>query len=57
MATSSWKPGKRDAIVGGGPGGISTGLTFLKRGCDVRILKHQPECQAIEGAMLLFTKY
>jgi 2-polyprenyl-6-methoxyphenol hydroxylase-like FAD-dependent oxidoreductase len=57
MTTPSWQPGKRVAVVGAGPGGISTGLAFLKREYDVRIFKHQPECQAIEGAMLLFTQY
>ena len=55
MATSSWRPGRRVAIVGGGPGGISTGLAFLKRGYDVRIFERHPECQAIGGAVLLST--
>lgn len=55
MATSDWRPGKRVAIVGGGPGSISTGLAFIKRGYDVRIYEKQPECKAIGGAVLLST--
>lgn len=55
MPTSGWRPGKRVAIVGGGPGSISTGLAFIKRGYDVRIYERQPECKAIGGAVLLST--
>ncbi|KAL2829439.1 hypothetical protein BDW59DRAFT_170477 [Aspergillus cavernicola] len=47
--------GVQVAIVGGGPGGISTRLAFLKRGFDVRIFEQQPECKAIGGAVLLST--
>ncbi|KAL3473710.1 hypothetical protein BJX99DRAFT_272128 [Aspergillus californicus] len=52
---SQWRPGKRVAIAGGGPGAISTGLAFIQRGYDVRIFERQPECQAIGGAVLLST--
>ncbi|KAJ5896006.1 uncharacterized protein N7473_005405 [Penicillium subrubescens] len=55
MSTSNWRPGKRVAIVGGGPGSISTGLAFIKRGYDVRLYERQPECKAIGGAVLLST--
>lgn len=55
MATQQWRPGKRVVIVGGGPGGISTGLAFLARGYDVRIYERQPKCRAIGGAVLLST--
>ncbi|OGM50580.1 hypothetical protein ABOM_000770 [Aspergillus bombycis] len=55
MASSRWRPGKRVAIVGGGPGSISTGLAFIQRGYDVRIFERQPECKAIGGAVLLST--
>ncbi|KAF3399852.1 6-hydroxynicotinate 3-monooxygenase [Penicillium rolfsii] len=55
MVTPNWRPGKRVAIVGGGPGAISTGLGFIKRGYDVRIYERQPECKAIGGAVLLST--
>lgn len=51
----SWRPGKRVVVIGGGPGGISTGLAFLKRGYDVRIYEKQPSCKAIGGAVLLCT--
>lgn len=55
MASLRWRPGKRVAIVGGGPGSISTGLAFIQRGYDVRIFERQPECKAIGGAVLLST--
>ncbi|KAJ4252322.1 hypothetical protein NW762_010920 [Fusarium torreyae] len=53
MASLSWRPGRRVAIVGGGPGAISTGLAFIRRGFDVRIYEPQPACKAIGGAVLL----
>ena len=53
MSSQLWRPGKRVAIVGGGPGAISTGLAFLKRGYDVRIYEKQQSCKAIGGAVLL----
>ncbi|GAM87646.1 hypothetical protein ANO11243_056730 [Dothideomycetidae sp. 11243] len=55
MAAPQWREGKRVAIVGGGPGAISTGLAFLKHGYDVRIYERQPECKAIGGGVLLST--
>ncbi|KAF7714084.1 Monooxygenase [Penicillium ucsense] len=55
MSQDSWRPGKRVAIVGGGPGAISTGIAFLKRGFDVRIFERQSSCKAIGGAVLLST--
>lgn len=53
MTSPSWRPGKRVAIIGGGPGGISTGLAFLKRGYDVQIFERQPTCKGIGGGVLL----
>ncbi|KAH7011043.1 hypothetical protein EDB80DRAFT_836647 [Ilyonectria destructans] len=53
MPSLPWRPGKRVAIVGGGPGAISTGLAFVRRGYDVRIFERQPSCKAIGGAVLL----
>ncbi|KAJ5698640.1 hypothetical protein N7462_000645 [Penicillium macrosclerotiorum] len=50
-----WRPGKRVAIIGGGPGGISTALAFRKRGYDVRVFERQSEFKAIGGAVLLST--
>lgn len=55
MASPTWRPGKRVAIVGGGPGAISAGLAFIERGFDVRIFERQPQCKAIGGAVLLST--
>lgn len=49
----NWRPGKRVAIVGGGPGAVSAGLAFINRGFDVRIYERQTECKAIGGAVLL----
>ncbi|KAJ5691576.1 hypothetical protein N7488_012311 [Penicillium malachiteum] len=55
MPTSQWRPGKRIAIVGGGPGSISAALAFIQRGFDVRVFERQPEYTAIGGAVLLAT--
>lgn len=55
MASPQWRPGRRVAIVGGGPGSISAGLAFIQRGFDVRIFERQPECKAIGGGVLLST--
>jgi 2-polyprenyl-6-methoxyphenol hydroxylase-like FAD-dependent oxidoreductase len=55
MPASQWRPGKRVAIVGGGPGSISAALAFVQRGFDVRVFERQPECTAIGGAVLLAT--
>lgn len=55
MSSPSWRPGKRVAIAGGGPGAISTGLAFIKRGYDVRIFERQKECKAMGGAVLIST--
>ena len=54
-ASRSWTPGKRVAIIGGGPGGISSALAFLKRGFDVRLYEKQAACKPIGGAVLLNT--
>ncbi|OJJ65997.1 hypothetical protein ASPBRDRAFT_49339 [Aspergillus brasiliensis CBS 101740] len=50
---STWRPGKRVAIAGGGPGAISAALAFIKRGYDVRVFERQTECRALGGAVLL----
>ena len=54
-ASPQWRKGKRIAIVGGGPGAISTAIAFIQRGFDVRVYERQPECKAIGGAVLLST--
>jgi 2-polyprenyl-6-methoxyphenol hydroxylase-like FAD-dependent oxidoreductase len=48
-----WRKGKRVAIVGGGPGGISSALAFLKKGFDVQVFERQAEPKALGGAVLL----
>ncbi|KAI9039434.1 FAD-dependent oxidoreductase [Aspergillus affinis] len=55
MASQQWRPGRRVAIAGGGPGAISTAIAFLQRGYDVRIFERQDSCKAIGGAVLLST--
>ncbi|KAJ5490000.1 hypothetical protein N7453_010825 [Penicillium expansum] len=55
VSSSDWRPGKRVVIVGGGPGSISSGLSLIQRGYDVKIFERQPECKAIGGAVLLST--
>lgn len=49
----NWRKGKRVAIVGAGPGGISTALAMLQRGYDVRVFERQKEPKALGGAVLL----
>ncbi|OQD69377.1 hypothetical protein PENPOL_c002G02685 [Penicillium polonicum] len=53
MSDQNWRPGKRVAISGGGPGGLSTALAFIQRGFDVRVFERQSECKPIGGAVLL----
>ncbi|CAI6334333.1 unnamed protein product [Periconia digitata] len=48
-----WRKGKRIAIVGGGPGAISTALACLKQGYDVRVYERQKTCEPFGGAVLL----
>lgn len=50
-----WRRGKRVAIIGGGPGGISSAIAFRKRGYDVRLYERSTECKAIGGAVILNT--
>lgn len=50
---NSWRVGKRVAVIGGGPGGISAALALLQRGFDVRVFERQPQPKAIGGAVLL----
>ncbi|KAL4993626.1 hypothetical protein BDV10DRAFT_189817 [Aspergillus recurvatus] len=49
---SNWRPEKRVAIAGGGPGAILTALAILKRGYDVRVFERQAKCKAIGGAVI-----
>ena len=53
--STRWRIGRRVAIVGGGPGAISTALAFLSRGYDVRVFERRPTFEPIGGAVLLNT--
>lgn len=50
---SSWRNGKRVAIVGAGPGGISSALAFIKQGFDVKVFERYQEPKALGGGVLL----
>jgi 2-polyprenyl-6-methoxyphenol hydroxylase-like FAD-dependent oxidoreductase len=52
---SCFNPGRRVAIVGGGPGGISAALSFLARGYDVRLFERAQALRPLGGAVLLST--
>ncbi len=49
----AWQKGKRVAIVGAGPGGISAALAFSQRGYDVKVFEKRAEPKALGGAVLL----
>ncbi|MDO5620956.1 MAG: NAD(P)/FAD-dependent oxidoreductase [Paracoccus sp. (in: a-proteobacteria)] len=49
----TWREGKRVAVIGCGPGGVSTALALIRQGFDVRIYERQAEPKAIGGAVLL----
>lgn len=49
----SWRTGKRVAIVGAGPGGVSAAIALLKKGFDVKLFERQPHPKALGGAVLL----
>ena len=53
--TTGWAKGKRVAIVGAGPGGVSAALEFLAQGFDVRIFDKSPRPKPLGGAVLLST--
>ncbi|KAJ9618082.1 hypothetical protein H2203_009263 [Taxawa tesnikishii (nom. ined.)] len=55
MSLTQWRPGRRVAVAGGGPGAVSAALAFIQRGYDVRVFEQQPEPKAIGGAVLLNT--
>jgi 2-polyprenyl-6-methoxyphenol hydroxylase-like FAD-dependent oxidoreductase len=47
--------GRRVAVIGAGPGGLTAGLALHKSGYDVRILERRPAVKPIGGAILLNT--
>lgn len=49
----SWTKGKRVAIAGAGPGGVSAALELIAQGYDVRIYEKAPEPKPLGGAVLL----
>lgn len=49
----NWRPGKRVAIVGSGPGGVSSALALLQQGFDVKLFEKQKQPKALGGAVLL----
>ncbi|MDF1679058.1 FAD-dependent monooxygenase [Ponticaulis sp.] len=51
--SGAWRKGKRVAIIGAGPTGVSAAIAFLKQGFDVRLFEKNPEPQPLGGAVLL----
>lgn len=51
--TGQWRKGKRVAIIGAGPTGVSAAIAFLQQGFDVRLFEKNPEPQPLGGAVLL----
>ncbi|MFT6606228.1 MAG: 2-polyprenyl-6-methoxyphenol hydroxylase-like FAD-dependent oxidoreductase [Halocynthiibacter sp.] len=51
--SNQWRQGKRVAIIGAGPGGISTALEMINQGYDVRIFERRSEVTPFGGAVLL----
>ena len=45
--------GRRVAIVGAGPGGVSTALAMLQRGYEVQLFERHSEARPLGGAVLL----
>lgn len=48
-----WRAGKRVAVIGAGPGGVSAALALHRQGFDVRIFEKQPQPRPLGGAVLL----
>ncbi len=52
-ASLQWRAGKRVAVIGAGPGGVSAALALQQKGFDVRVFEKQPEPKPLGGAVLL----
>ena len=48
-----WRRGKRVAVIGAGPGGVSAGLALHQQGYDVRIYERHSKPKPLGGAVLL----
>lgn len=55
MSGMEWRKGKRVAISGAGPGGVSAALAMIRQGYDVRVFERAPEPKPLGGAVLLST--
>lgn len=53
MKELSWRKGKRVAIIGAGPGGVSAALGLLRQGYDVRVFEKSAKPKPLGGAVLL----
>ncbi|CAH0264249.1 6-hydroxynicotinate 3-monooxygenase precursor [Pseudomonas sp. 22 E 5] len=51
--TLPWRKGKRVAIIGAGPGGVSAALALHRQGYDVRLYEKSPEPKPLGGGVLL----
>lgn len=49
----NWQPGKRVAIIGAGPGGVSAALGLIRNGFDVKIFEKSAQPKPLGGAVLL----
>jgi len=47
------RPGRRIAVIGAGPGGLSAGLALHRAGFEVRIFERYPELRPLGGAIIL----
>lgn len=50
---TQWRQGRRVAIVGAGPGGLSAALSLTDQGYDVRVFERHPQAKPIGGAVML----
>jgi len=51
--TKGWRPGKRVAIIGAGPGGVSAAVAMLQQGYDVRLYERNADPKPLGGGVLL----